>query len=580
MMTKKQIGGIVGLTLAMFMGVLDSTIVNMALPKIQNHFHATLTDVDWVSTVYVLALSVFIIIAAKIGDQYGRKKTILAGVVIFTFFSGACIWAPSLLWLIIFRFFQGIGGAMITPIVMPIGIELVGTEKLPLVASIVGSVTGLAAAGGPPIGGLIIQYFRWEWIFAMNLPIGFLTMLLIAACVRESWDNTISKKLDFWGMILLSGGLFGLIFGLLKGQSYGWKSLEIISALCGGGVLLFMFVVVELRITKPLVELSLFKERTFSASAFICCISGMVLVCPILIFNYYLQEVLSYQPLHATLIIAELSLMVFFTMPLGTYIAQRTTYIFVNLMGLFLIAMSLLGMTLITDKMSDGILSVFMLLNGTGFGFMSQSMVSSIRFLRKEKSGIGSGIINASRQLGTCLGMALMVACLNTGINSAKDQTKAYGTNLATAAQISPLVRKQFNLLLDAAYSNKIDEQKLTKQKAKLTNTLNQTNQLPTPRGKNYYHQSYLSLNLIESKLIKNHSYELLPGVEESKRNVKLVAQGAVVNKIKSQIHNRQITQVTKAFNYVYLLGALIAFVSLPATLLTDRKQSKNRKQS
>ncbi|MCP0887362.1 MFS transporter [Ligilactobacillus sp. WILCCON 0076] len=156
----KRIAGIIGLTLAMFMGVLDSTIVNMALPKIQNHFSTTLTSVSWISTIYVLALSIFMITSAKLADQYGRKKIMLLGLLIFTSFSMSCIWAPTLLWLIVFRFFQGLGGAMITPLVMPIGIELVGKEKMPLIASVVGAVTGLAAAGGPPLGGLIIQYLH------------------------------------------------------------------------------------------------------------------------------------------------------------------------------------------------------------------------------------------------------------------------------------------------------------------------------------------------------------------------------------------------------------------------------------
>ena len=167
---------------------------------------------------------------------------------------------------------------MITPIVMPLGIELVGKGKMPFVASIVEAVTGLAAAGGLLLGGLIIQYLRWEWIFAINLPIGLGTILLITFCIDESYDSTVSKKNDFLGMLLLSGGLFGIIFGLLKGQSYGWQSAKVLMSLCGGEMLLALFIIAELKIKEPLLELESFKEKIFSASTFVCFISGMVLV--------------------------------------------------------------------------------------------------------------------------------------------------------------------------------------------------------------------------------------------------------------------------------------------------------------
>lgn len=568
----KRIAGIIGLTLAMFMGVLDSTIVNMALPKIQNHFSTTLTSVSWISTIYVLALSIFMITSAKLADQYGRKKIMLLGLLIFTSFSMSCIWAPTLLWLIVFRFFQGLGGAIITPLVMPIGIELVGKEKMPLIASVVGAVTGLAAAGGPPLGGLIIQYLHWKWIFAINLPIGLITIFLIIFCINESYDNTISKKIDFIGVLLLSGGIFGIVFGLLKGQSYGWQSTKIIASLCTGIILLILFTIVELQVKEPLIELTLFKERTFSASTFICFISGMVLVCPIIIFNYYLQEVLNYEPLHATSIIAVLSLTVFFMMPVGTYIAQRTNYIFINLVGLLLITASLLEMTLITNKTSDGILITFMILNGTGFGFMSQTIVSSIRFLPAEKSGIGSGIINSSRQLGTCLGIALLVALLNVGVNSAKLQTKNYGENIVNKARVSKDVKVKFNSLLKTAYSADSNQKKLTTQKNALLSAMQRTDNLVIPTKKNLYYRNYLSLNKIEHHLIQTQNNELLPFIEKNKIEIQLTAQASVVSTLKDKIHARQIIQVTKAFRFVYLMGALISFLTLPISFFTDRK--------
>ena len=148
-MTKsRKILGFIGLVLALFMGALDATIVNIALPNIMEDLHTGLTDTSWVATIYVLAMSVFIITVSKLADIYGRKLVMLIGVVIFGIFSFACMMADSLLLLIIFRFFQGIGGAILTPIVLPMGIELLGKENTSRITAIMGTFSGLAAAGG------------------------------------------------------------------------------------------------------------------------------------------------------------------------------------------------------------------------------------------------------------------------------------------------------------------------------------------------------------------------------------------------------------------------------------------------
>ncbi|MDN6967068.1 MFS transporter [Oenococcus sp. UCMA 17063] len=167
-------------------------------------------------------------------------------------------------------------------------------------------------------------------------------------------------------------------------------------------------------------------------------------------------------------------------------------------------------MTLITDKVSDGILIIFMILNGTGFGFMSQTIVSSVRFLPKEKSGIGSGITNSSRQLGTCLGMTIMVAFLNTGINSAKFQTTIYGRSLVKEARVSQPVKNLFNSLLKVAYALNND-----KQKSKLIAVIKQTNHLPIPKKGTVSYSSYQSWDLIDNQLARSHIDTLLPIIQK-----------------------------------------------------------------
>lgn len=158
----RKVFGFVGLVLAMFMGALDATIVNIALPDIMKHLNSSLTDTSWVSTIYVLAMAAFIITASKLADLYGRRLVMLICVAIFGVFSFACMMANSLSFLIAFRFFQGIGGAILTPIVLPMGIALFGKANTSKVTAVIGAFSALAAASGPVIGGFIINWASYN----------------------------------------------------------------------------------------------------------------------------------------------------------------------------------------------------------------------------------------------------------------------------------------------------------------------------------------------------------------------------------------------------------------------------------
>ena len=269
-MTKsRKILGFIGLILAMFMGTLDATIVNIALPDIMENLNTGLTDTSWVATIYVLAMAVFIIPASKLADVYGRKLVMLIGVVIFGTFSFACMMADSLFLLIIFRLFQGIGGAILTPIVLPMGIELFGKENTSRITAIMGAFSALAAAGGPVIGGLIIHLTTYHWIFGINVPIAIFAFLMILVGTKESYDLTITKNIDWLGMIFLTCTLGGLTFGLLKGREYGWTSQTIIASFVISVIGLFLFILTERRVKSPIIELKLFKESTFTSSSII-----------------------------------------------------------------------------------------------------------------------------------------------------------------------------------------------------------------------------------------------------------------------------------------------------------------------
>lgn len=469
-MKGRKLIGFIALAIAMFIGMLDSTIINIALPDIMEYFNASLNDTSWISTIYVLGLSVCMIPASKLADQFGRKKIMLTGLLLFGLSSALCGLSGSLFFLISMRLIQGIGGALITPIVVPMALELYGREKTQMVAGAVGAISALAAAGGPPIGGLLIKYINWQFIFFVNVPFVVISLFLTLFFIRESYDKTISRSIDWLGILFLSAALFLLTFSLLKGSDYGWSSSLIISMFVGSAVSMLLFIVTESMVKAPLIELKLFKEKTFTASSICYMITGFGIVSPVLIFNYFLQNALGYEALDAAYIVMSVSLTVIVTMPLGSLIAGKLGARLVNFFGVFSMGIGAALLSRLTVDTSKTAMIIDMIVFGFGLGFSCQSLVSSIKHLPEEKCGIGSGIVNAARQIGTCIGIALLVSILNTNVSEAKDEIKE--ASIETVNQSNVVTTVKSVMLKDIKDSFSGDDAGTSTEQKKLENKM------------------------------------------------------------------------------------------------------------
>lgn len=601
----------VGLTIAMFMGTLDSTIVNIALPKIMSHFDTSITSVSWVSTIYTLTLAVFMITGSKIADRYGRKKIMLLGLALFGIFSAACMISHSLIELVTFRFFQGIGGAIITPIVLPMGIEIFGKKNTAKIASIVGAVTALAAASGPPIGGIILEYASWREVFGINIPLTIISFIIISIWVTESYDETLAGKIDILGTILLTLGLSTLTFGMLEGRQYGWNSILILSCLVGGFIALVIFILVEHKIKNPLLELDLFREITLTASSLVYFITGFALICPMLIFNYFLQDVLNYSALTSALIIMPISLTIVISMPLGTKLFEKVGAIPVTLSGLIIMAASLFLLSFIKVDTPKQIMVVFIILNGIGFGLSCVSLVASVKYLPQNKSGIGSGIVNAARQIGTCLGVAILVTVLDANVTSAKNEIKLNSLQFIDKQQLSTKVKTTAHtelakMFADTSSTTIATKNKQKKLKEKLIDAAKSTKKLPIPKPNSNYgklYQAELKINEAtvtttkksvalnnELNIISKKNTELTPFILNSAKlnaattiiskkqqqvltSIKLLSQKQALIKVFDNIRHEKQQKLSNAFGHTYILGSLLVLISSPIALWTDRRK-------
>lgn len=551
----RKIFGFAALIITTFMGIIDGTIVNIALPDITTYFHVTLSDTAWITTIYIMALAVFMITASKLADQFGRKKVMLIGLVLFGVSSALCGFSNSLMTLIALRLFQGLGGAIITPVVMPMVIELFGKSKMASVASVIGAITGLAAAGGPPLGGLLIQYGSWRTIFFVNVPFAAIAFVLIVFCTDESYDHTVSKKVDIWGILLLSACIFLLSFALLKGNDYGWNSALVIGMFIGAVVTGALFLFVERKSKAPMVELGLFREMTFTMSSVCYMLTGFGLVGSAVIFNYFLQSVRQYQALDAAFIVMFASLMVIVAMPLGSLIANKWSAKPINFLGVLLMGVGCFLLSRVDAHTAKQIMILDMVVTGFGMGFACQTLVSSLKHLPHEKSGIGSGVVNAARQIGTCIGIALLVSVLDTNVANMKADLRTDALRDMDRTSISDSVKTVARQDLQAIFQTD-DTEKQKMLRSKLESDVKQAMQAqaahPDPALLRQAKTPLEAQALVKAQMLK---------------------QANELSQVMTKINNDKETKLVSAFSNVLVIAAAILIVASVCGLFTDKKK-------
>ncbi|MHB8490990.1 MAG: MFS transporter [Solirubrobacteraceae bacterium] len=247
------------MSLALFMVVLDNLVVSIALPSIQRELHATIQSLEWTVNAYVLAYAVLLLTGAALGDRFGRRRMFMAGLSVFTLASASAALAPSTALLVAARAVQGAGAAMVTPLTLTLLAEAFPRERRGVALGVWSGISGSAVAFGPLVGGAVVEGISWHWIFWINVPIGLALLPLAARRLVESRGPYGS--LDLTGLVLGSAGAFGVVFGLVRAQSLGWTSAEVLGALGAGVVLLGAFVAVELRTREPMLPIEFFRRR-------------------------------------------------------------------------------------------------------------------------------------------------------------------------------------------------------------------------------------------------------------------------------------------------------------------------------
>ncbi len=402
---------------ATFMLLLDITIVNVALPPIQVALHPSFADLQWVVDAYSLTLATIVLNAGSLADRYGRKKIFMLGIVLFTAASAVCGAATSPTMLIISRAIQGIGGGIMFATSLSLLAQDFHGKDRGLAFGIWGSVTGAAVAVGPLVGGLLINYANWRWIFYVNLPIGIATLLTAYFRLHES-RNTQETKTDWAGVIVLSGALFCLVFSLIKGNLWGWSSGSIISLLAASFILGVVFLGIEAYRKQPILKLSLFNIPSFTGAQLAAlAISGSILSL-FLYITIYFQDILGYSALQAGLRFLPITLVMFVVAGVSGRLSSRIPGKYMISVGLLLVSLGLIISGGITVASGWAHLLPGLIVAGFGIGMVNPSLANvAIGVVPPQESGMASGVNNTFRQVGIAGGIAVLGAIFQTSIS-------------------------------------------------------------------------------------------------------------------------------------------------------------------
>ncbi len=388
-----------------FMLLVDVTIVQVALPRIQRELHASFTNLQWVIDAYALTLSALILTSGTLADRIGRKRVFIGGLAIFTLASLMCGLSGSMTVLISARALQGVGGAaMFATSLALVAQEFRGPDRAGAIAAW-GATVGGAVAVGPLIGGILTDALGWQWIFFVNIPIGLATIAISLTRMVNVRDPD-AERLDWAGLVTFSGALFLLIFGLLRGPDEGWGSTLIVSVLTGAAVLLTGFLVVELRQPRPMFDLSLFANRAFCGVSLgtFAIGAGMFAMFPYL--TLYLQNALGYSPLQGGLRLLPATVLTFVVPLITRGLSARPPGAVLG-GGLGLTALGLAAMHGLTASSHWTALLPGLLLVGVGIGLANPAIANiALGVVPPERSGMASGISNTFRIGGLAVGVA------------------------------------------------------------------------------------------------------------------------------------------------------------------------------
>jgi EmrB/QacA subfamily drug resistance transporter len=435
---------------ALFMIMLDNTVVNVALPSIQRSLRTTPENLEWTINAYFLSFAALILLGGKLGDRFGRKKIFLVGLAIFTLSSAACALSTSDTGLITARAVQGVGAALMNPLSLSIIVAAFPRHQVPTAIGIWAGISGLGLAIGPLLGGFLVEHVDWSAVFWINVPIGVVAAIATLLFVHESKDPK-AHSFDIFGTVLVTGGLFSLVWALIRTNAHSWSSPQTVGFLIAAAVLLVGFVFWEDRQKDPMIPLSFFRRRAFDVAVVSIALVGFAMFGIIYFITLYMQNVRGYTALESGVRTLPMTVMVMLIAPLAGRLSARIGPRPLMVCGMFVMSLGLFSLTRLTiDSSYWTVIFPSFVFVGAGVS-MSMPTTTGVAMgsVDPARAGIASGVVNSSRQVGGALGVAVLGSIAATVASShwadnapsALHATSGHFQSLVVGGQIAPITR-------------------------------------------------------------------------------------------------------------------------------------------
>ncbi len=400
---------------ALFMLMLDNTVVNVALPSIQRDLHASLASLEWTVNAYTLTLAVLLVTGGRLGDIFGRRRMFLFGVVVFALSSLAIGFAPSDTVLVAFRAVQGIGAAFMMPATLSIITQAFPPEQRGTAIGTWAGVSALALAIGPVVGGFLTEYVSWRAIFFINPPIAVIAVAVTLFAAHESRDETVDRTVDYAGIVTITIGLTALVLALVEGNSWHWGSARVISLLVVAAIALPAFALIERRVKAPIVNFAFFKSQTFLGANLVAFLISFAMFAQFFFLTLYLQNILHYSPLETGVRFLPSTIVIIVMAPLAGRLTDRVGSRPLMTLGLVIVACALGIQSRLTVHSGYGLLLPGFVLMGLGMGLvMSPMSTAAMNSVDRTKAGAASGLLSMVRMVGSTFGVAVMGALVAT----------------------------------------------------------------------------------------------------------------------------------------------------------------------
>ncbi len=396
----------------LFMIMLDNTVVNVALPSIQRDLDADLSELEWIVTGYALTFAALMLIGGKLADAYGRRLIFVVGIVVFTTASLMCGLAGSSDQLIAGRVLQGCGAALMNPATLSIIAATFPPKERGTAIGIWAGTSALALAIGPLVGGLITEHLDWSWIFFVNVPIGILGIAASYLFIDESRDET-HERLDLPGLATSGIALFSLTYGLIEANTYGWGSTRIVGAFVVAAAAFGAFYLLERYQRAPMLPLELFRSGTYTGANLVILLVALAMFGVFFFVSLYMQNVLGYSAVEAGAAFLPMTVLIILVAPIAGKTSDRIGSRGLMTAGLLLIAVHLTYFSRMGQDASFRDLLPALMIGGVGMALtMTPSAAAATRAVSVDKAGVGAAVLNASRQTGGAIGIALMGAIM------------------------------------------------------------------------------------------------------------------------------------------------------------------------